>query len=59
MIRLRKLIVKHGIEANIWDFNRHYGIDLLRCTAEEFQAILDHITITDVLRFRMELDSRE
>lgn len=59
MIRLKKLIQKHGIETNIWNFNKYYGIDLLRCSIEDFQTVLDNISISDAIRFRLELGEIE
>jgi len=56
MIRLKKLILKHGIDTHIWNFNNYYGIDLLRCSLEEFETVLDSVSISDAIRFRLEME---
>jgi hypothetical protein len=56
MLRLKKLNLKHGISASIHVYNVYYGGDLLRCSDADFNAVLNRITHSDILRVRALVD---
>jgi hypothetical protein len=56
MQRWKLLNRKHGLTTKIQIYNVYYGLDLLRCSQEVFQNIVDKITIIDILRLRVLAD---